>query len=343
MFSFWLHSIFIRIHKYYILLSHPLIFFKKRFEGALSLSPSNSSTVLFRFKWIHFDCYCPTPPDVGAIKPESMSISPQLPPVARTTPHTHTHSQDYDFMSVREGRREQPASPPLSSQPARSSPPALDDAGMHFGRRGAGQQGPTSSTATEPDMNDKWRRCLRGARHRNVLQSAALRTGSLQQYFCTFLDLPRLACDSRNPIINRESLACMWFYFRRPFYSIFWGAVGGIPFVKPEGDKLLSMALVMEPVSKWSSGQVVDWMKGRTEPWNVFSAAASCRDVELQLRVVDSVKMPKKNKNTCWSSAFCLIEALGSSLESLDPFVLGSLTYSFRHARPLDRKCTERV
>ncbi|CAF88079.1 unnamed protein product, partial [Tetraodon nigroviridis] len=41
--------------------------------------------------------------------------------------------------------------------------------------------------------------------------------------------------------------------------------VGGIPFVKPEGDKLLSMALVMEPVSKWSSGQVVDWMKGRIE------------------------------------------------------------------------------
>lgn len=23
------------------------------------------------------------------------------------------------------------------------------------------------------------------------------------------------------------------------------------------------MALVMEPVSKWSSGQVVDWMKGK--------------------------------------------------------------------------------
>lgn len=41
--------------------------------------------------------------------------------------------------------------------------------------------------------------------------------------------------------------------------------MGGIPFVKPEGDKLLSMALVMEPVSKWSSGQVVDWMKGRLE------------------------------------------------------------------------------
>lgn len=77
--------------------------------------------------------------------------------------------------------------------------------------------------------------------------------------------------------------------------------MGGIPFVKPEGDKLLSMALVMEPVSKWSSGQVVDWMKGRTEPLmgSVFCAAASCRDVELQLRVVDSVKMPKENKNTC--------------------------------------------
>lgn len=55
--------------------------------------------------------------------------------------------------------------------------------------------------------------------------------------------------------------------------------MGGIPFVKPEGDKLLSMALVMEPVSKWSSGQVVDWMKGRTEPLmgNVFSK------LELQL------------------------------------------------------------
>lgn len=49
--------------------------------------------------------------------------------------------------------------------------------------------------------------------------------------------------------------------------------MGGIPFVEPEGDKLLSMALVMEPVSKWSSGQVVDWMKGRIEPLmgNVFS------------------------------------------------------------------------
>lgn len=78
--------------------------------------------------------------------------------------------------------------------------------------------------------------------------------------------------------------------------------MGGIPFVKPEGDKLLSMALVMEPVSKWSSGQVVDWMKGRIEPLmrNVFSKLSLQLLAEvLQLRVVDSAKMPKENKNTC--------------------------------------------
>lgn len=86
-----------------------------------------------------------------------MPIPAQLPLVAWTTPHTHTHSQGYDFMSVREGRilREQPACPPLSSQSVRSSPPALDAAGMYLGGRGAGQQGPTSIAATEPDMNDK--------------------------------------------------------------------------------------------------------------------------------------------------------------------------------------------
>lgn len=84
----------------------------------------------------------------------------------------------------------------------------------------------------------------------------------------------RLICGTGAPRIDRESLTCMCFYFRHPFSSFFfWGTVGGIPFVKPEGDKLLSMALVMEPVSKWSSGQVVDWMKGRIEPLmrNVFS------------------------------------------------------------------------
>lgn len=187
-----------------------------------------------------------------------MPISPQLSPVARTTPHTHTHTQAMtSCLCVRGG--EQPASPPLSSQPARS-PPALDDAGMHFGRRGAGQQGPTSSTATEPDMNDKWRRCLRGAQHRNVLQSAALRTGSLQQYFCTFLDLPRLVCDSRNPIINRESLTCMWFDFRRPFFIPFFeGRWVGFLLSNPKETNFLAWHWLW---SLWASGAPVKWSIG---------------------------------------------------------------------------------
>lgn len=171
-----------------------------------------------------------------------MSISPQLPPVARTTPHTHTHSQDYDFMSVREGRREQPASPPLSSQPARSSPPALDDAGMHFGRRGAGQQGPTSSTATEPDMNDKWRRCLRGAQHRNVLQSAALRCAqapysNISAPFWTYLVLSVI--QEIRSLRGRAWLAC-GFISAALFIPFFEGRWVGFLLSKPKETNFLA-------------------------------------------------------------------------------------------------------
>lgn len=57
----------------------------------------------------------------------------------------------------------------------------------------------------------------RGTRHRNVVRSAALRTGFPQRHFCTFLDLPRLICGTRKPRIDRNSSTFMCFYFRRPF------------------------------------------------------------------------------------------------------------------------------
>lgn len=107
-------------------------------------------------------------------------------------------------------------------------------------------------------------------------------------------------------------------------------------FVKREHDKLLAMALVMEPVSKWSSGQVVDWMKGkateakhkRMSPGSgiATSAASVALLVEMHPRT-DSREMPRENKTPAEprvfaSSARAFQRLFDYSLNSSDRFVV---------------------
>lgn len=158
---------------------------------------AHSSIPPFIFEWIHLaECYCQNQPNVGVGIPPS---STPVPPLSCLLWHgpllipTRTLPTMTSCLCVRGGFSE--SSQPLLRSAASLCAPALSGCCWDvFWRKGCkGQQGPTSIAATEPDMNDKWRRRLRGGggtRHRNVLQSAALRTGSLQRHFCTFLDLP---------------------------------------------------------------------------------------------------------------------------------------------------------
>lgn len=100
-----------------------------------------------------------------------------------------------------------------------------------------------------------------------------------------------------------------------------------------------TMALVMEPVSKWSSGQVVDWMKGKISG-TTRAETAVCKGrgwcISVALRVgthfnTDSLEMPKENKNTCWASGLWLVgmrlrKAFSYSLKPFDRFSLWGVT-----------------
>lgn len=51
------------------------------------------------------------------------------------------------------------------------------------------------------------------------------------------------------------------------------------------------MALVMEPVSKWTTGQVVNWMKGRKD------ARARAHTHTLMMTMTDSIRMTEARKS----------------------------------------------
>lgn len=109
---------------------------------------------------------------------------------------------------------------------------------------------------------------------RNVLKSAALRSDSLQRHLAPFgptsFCLEKLSCWKLRERDSFTFLSFSTLFFLSPHFEGWWLRFLGVFFFCQAWTRQTSaMALVMEPVSKWSSSQVVDWMKGKTKSWTL--------------------------------------------------------------------------
>lgn len=150
----------------------------------------------FIFEWIHLAaCYCPNQPNVG------VGIPPSSTPVPRSaascgmdhSSYPHAHSGLWLHVCAW-GEDSQRAASLCSARQAVCALLLCSCSGCCwdvFWRKGCRAAGTHQYRRHWAWHEWQVKEAFEGGtRHRNVLQSAALRTGSLQRHFCTFLDLP---------------------------------------------------------------------------------------------------------------------------------------------------------